>query len=163
MFQGTDWKTNTLKTAFHYPGIVFVVFCILNTLIWGQKSSGAVPFGTFVALFLMWFGISVPLVFVGCAPSPSLDLPSFPLCVTAHASLEPLFCDKNFYQPWENSPAAHINALVRLKAPFHHQGGVLWASWELSRASSPDSRHADWQAGWNDNDAVRTSVSRRTR
>jgi hypothetical protein len=71
MFQGTDWKTNTLKTAFHYPGIVFVVFCVLNTLIWGQKSSGAVPFGTFVALFLMWFGISVPLVFVGCASSAS--------------------------------------------------------------------------------------------
>lgn len=65
MFQGTDWKANTLKTAFLYPGVIFVVFCILNTLIWGQKSSGAVPFGTFIALFLMWFGISVPLVFVG--------------------------------------------------------------------------------------------------
>mmetsp|Transcript_43573 Transcript_43573/g.52697 ORF Transcript_43573/g.52697 Transcript_43573/m.52697 type:complete len:637 (+) Transcript_43573:122-2032(+) len=65
MFQGTDWKANTLKTAFHYPGVLFVLFCILNTLIWGQKSSGAVPFGTFIALFLMWFGISVPLVFVG--------------------------------------------------------------------------------------------------
>eukprot|EP00238_Polyblepharides_amylifera_P001201 CAMPEP_0196571056 /NCGR_PEP_ID=MMETSP1081-20130531/1228_1 /TAXON_ID=36882 /ORGANISM="Pyramimonas amylifera, Strain CCMP720" /LENGTH=636 /DNA_ID=CAMNT_0041887817 /DNA_START=68 /DNA_END=1978 /DNA_ORIENTATION=+ len=65
MFQGTDWKTNTLKTAFHYPGIIFLIFCVLNTLIWGQKSSGAVPFGTFIALFLMWFGISVPLVFVG--------------------------------------------------------------------------------------------------
>jgi transmembrane 9 superfamily protein 2/4 len=65
MFQGTDWKANTLKTAFHYPGVIFAIFCVLNTAIWGQKSSGAVPFGTFIALFLMWFGISVPLVFVG--------------------------------------------------------------------------------------------------
>jgi transmembrane 9 superfamily protein 2/4 len=65
MFKGTEWKTNTLKTAFLYPGVVFVFFCILNTLIWGQKSSGAVPFGTFFVLMFLWFGISVPLVFVG--------------------------------------------------------------------------------------------------
>ena len=40
-------------------------FFILNFFIWGQASSGAIPFGTMVALLLMWFGISVPLVFVG--------------------------------------------------------------------------------------------------
>jgi transmembrane 9 superfamily protein 2/4 len=34
-------------------------------LVWGQKSSGAAPFGTLCALTLLWFGISVPLVFVG--------------------------------------------------------------------------------------------------
>merc|ERR1712083_1116768 len=33
--------------------------------IWGQKSSGAVPFGTMFALLVMWFGISVPLVYLG--------------------------------------------------------------------------------------------------
>ena len=33
--------------------------------IWGQKSSGAVPFGTFFALLVMWFGVSVPLVYLG--------------------------------------------------------------------------------------------------
>merc|ERR1712232_1489107 len=31
----------------------------------GQKSSGAVPFGTFFALLVLWFGISVPLVYLG--------------------------------------------------------------------------------------------------
>jgi len=65
MFKGTDWKMNTLKTAFMFPGIIFIVFFILNAIIWGEKSSGAVPFGTMSALVLLWFGISVPLVFVG--------------------------------------------------------------------------------------------------
>uniref|UniRef100_A0A7S0WU25 Transmembrane 9 superfamily member n=1 Tax=Pyramimonas obovata TaxID=1411642 RepID=A0A7S0WU25_9CHLO len=65
MFQGTDWKSNTLDVAFLFPSIVFVVFFFLNLLIWGQKSSGAVPFGTLFALFFLWFGISVPLVFIG--------------------------------------------------------------------------------------------------
>ncbi|XP_020251267.1 transmembrane 9 superfamily member 7-like [Asparagus officinalis] len=65
MFKGTDWKKNTLKTAFMFPGIVFAIFFVLNALIWGEKSSGAVPFGTMFALVFLWFGISVPLVFVG--------------------------------------------------------------------------------------------------
>ncbi|XP_022883608.1 transmembrane 9 superfamily member 7-like [Olea europaea var. sylvestris] len=65
MFKGTEWKRNTLKTAFMFPGILFAVFFVLNALIWGEKSSGAVPFGTMFALVCLWFGISVPLVFVG--------------------------------------------------------------------------------------------------
>mmetsp|Transcript_33876 Transcript_33876/g.46916 ORF Transcript_33876/g.46916 Transcript_33876/m.46916 type:complete len:644 (-) Transcript_33876:53-1984(-) len=65
MFQGVDWKSNTLNVAFLFPSIVFVIFFGLNLLIWGQKSSGAVPFGTLFALFFLWFGISVPLVFIG--------------------------------------------------------------------------------------------------
>ncbi|XP_030456405.1 transmembrane 9 superfamily member 8-like [Syzygium oleosum] len=65
MFKGTEWKKITLKTAFMFPATIFAVFFVLNALIWGQKSSGAVPFGTMFALVVLWFGISVPLVFVG--------------------------------------------------------------------------------------------------
>ncbi|GMI95118.1 endomembrane protein 1 [Hibiscus trionum] len=65
MFKGTEWKKVILRTAFMFPAIVFTIFFVLNALIWGQKSSGAVPFGTMFALVLLWFGISVPLVFVG--------------------------------------------------------------------------------------------------
>ena len=45
--------------------IIFTIFFILNFFIWGQQSSGAIPFTTMFVLLLMWFGISVPLVFVG--------------------------------------------------------------------------------------------------
>ncbi|KAK3037688.1 hypothetical protein RJ639_030632 [Escallonia herrerae] len=65
MFKGTEWKKISLRTAFLFPGTVFALFFILNALIWGQKSSGAVPFGTMFVLVLLWFGISVPLVLVG--------------------------------------------------------------------------------------------------
>ncbi|RLN05494.1 transmembrane 9 superfamily member 9-like [Panicum miliaceum] len=65
MFKGSEWKSITLRTAFLFPGISFGIFFILNALIWGEKSSGAVPFTTMFALVLLWFGISVPLVFVG--------------------------------------------------------------------------------------------------
>merc|ERR1712054_55096 len=64
-FKGTAWKKNTLMTSLLFPGIMFGVFFFLNLLVWGQKSSGAVPFGTLFALLFLWFGISVPLCFVG--------------------------------------------------------------------------------------------------
>lgn len=65
MFKGTVWKRIAFRTAVMFPAIVSSIFFVLNALIWGQKSSGAVPFGTMFALIFLWFGISVPLVFVG--------------------------------------------------------------------------------------------------
>jgi len=78
IFGGEDWKMATLMTAFLYPGILFIVFFILNLFIWGQKSSGAVPFTTMFALLVLWFGISVPLVFLGSYfgfQRPPVELP----------------------------------------------------------------------------------------
>merc|ERR1711865_858151 len=64
-FKGTQWKALTLLTAFLYPGVTFLIFFVLNFFIWGQASSGAVPFGTMFALLCIWFLISFPLVWVG--------------------------------------------------------------------------------------------------
>ena len=63
--KGTEWKKATLMTALLWPGVVVGAFFVLNFFIWGQASSGAMPLGTMLALLLMWFGISTPLVFVG--------------------------------------------------------------------------------------------------
>mmetsp|Transcript_16460 Transcript_16460/g.39324 ORF Transcript_16460/g.39324 Transcript_16460/m.39324 type:complete len:669 (-) Transcript_16460:236-2242(-) len=65
MFKGTAWRANALWTAMLFPGTCFGVFFVVNLLIWGQKSSGAVPFTTLLAMLLMWLCISVPLVLVG--------------------------------------------------------------------------------------------------
>ncbi|KAJ7403803.1 hypothetical protein BTVI_75114 [Pitangus sulphuratus] len=45
--------------------IVFADFFIMNLILWVKGSSAAIPFGTLVAILAMWFGISVPLTFVG--------------------------------------------------------------------------------------------------
>ncbi|EYU35328.1 hypothetical protein ABFS82_10G123500 [Erythranthe guttata] len=78
MFKGTEWKKMTLKTALIFPAILFAIFFVLNALIWGEESSGAVPFGTMFALVVLWFGISVPLVFVGSyvgSKKPAIEPP----------------------------------------------------------------------------------------
>lgn len=64
-FKGQNWKRTALATAVMFPSVVFGVAFILNFFIWGQQSSGAVPFTTMLVLTLLWFGISVPLVLVG--------------------------------------------------------------------------------------------------
>merc|ERR1719181_1892271 len=79
LFDGNDWKSTTLLTALFYPGLFFGIFFLLNLLIWGQKSSGAVPFTTMFALLVLWFGISVPLVFLGSyigVRKPAIELPT---------------------------------------------------------------------------------------
>lgn len=65
LLKGENWKKSTFTTALLFPGIIFSIFFVLNLIIWGQKSSGAVPFGTLVAIVALWFGISVPLCFFG--------------------------------------------------------------------------------------------------
>lgn len=62
---GENWKQLGWLTACFFPGIIFVVAFILNMFIWGQKSSGAVPFTTMLALASMWLGVSTPLVLMG--------------------------------------------------------------------------------------------------
>lgn len=65
MFGGENWKANVVQTAFTVPGSVFILFLILNFIVWGKGSSAAVPFGTLLGLILMWFLLSAPLCFVG--------------------------------------------------------------------------------------------------
>ena len=38
---------------------------MLNLVLWIKGSSAAIPFTTLIALLALWFGISVPLTFVG--------------------------------------------------------------------------------------------------
>ncbi|XP_068677875.1 transmembrane 9 superfamily member 4-like [Montipora foliosa] len=63
--KGQNWKKSALLTATLYPGVISIDCFILNFFIWGQHSSGAVPFTTMLALLCMWLGISSPLVFLG--------------------------------------------------------------------------------------------------
>lgn len=64
-FGGDKWKSNVLLTSMLAPGLVFGLFFIMNLVVWGKGSSAAVPFSTLLALLALWFGVSVPLTFIG--------------------------------------------------------------------------------------------------
>jgi transmembrane 9 superfamily protein 2/4 len=64
-FGGEAWKRNIVMTPLLIPGVIFGTFFLLNLFVWAKGSSGAVPFGTMLALVLIWFVISVPLSVAG--------------------------------------------------------------------------------------------------
>ena len=79
MFRGTEWKMNTLLTAFLYPGGIFLVFFVINLVLWAEGSSGALSFGTFFTLFFLWFCVSVPLVLLGSFFGYKRETVNFPV------------------------------------------------------------------------------------
>jgi transmembrane 9 superfamily protein 2/4 len=72
-----------LLTALFYPGVLFAVFFLLDILVWTYGSTGAVPFLSMLAVLTLWFGISVPLVFLGAYFGYKRDQIEFPV-VTAN-------------------------------------------------------------------------------
>ena len=55
----------SIKNVFFNVRLVFGIFFLLNLVLWAKQSSGAIPFTTLIALLALWFGISVPLTFIG--------------------------------------------------------------------------------------------------
>jgi transmembrane 9 superfamily member 2/4 len=64
-FEGQHFGKNALITAMLFPGLAFGLIFILNLFVWAQASSTAIPFGTLIAILLLWLCIQVPLVYVG--------------------------------------------------------------------------------------------------
>jgi len=78
-FRGKQWQRCTLLTAFLYPGVAFAIFFSFNLVLWSYGSSGAVPILSMVAIVSLWFGISVPLVFLGAYIGFRKEVTEFPV------------------------------------------------------------------------------------
>lgn len=64
-FKGKLWQRCTVLTATLFPGFCFALFFLLDVMVWSYGSTGAIPILSMLALLTLWFGISVPLVFLG--------------------------------------------------------------------------------------------------
>ena len=62
---GRSWQKNVIITAALVPGLLFATVFILNLFVWIQASSTALPFGTLIALVLLWLFVQLPLVYAG--------------------------------------------------------------------------------------------------
>ncbi|CAN1127930.1 Transmembrane 9 superfamily member 12 [Linum perenne] len=59
------WRSVSWSVACFFPGIVFVILTALNFILWGSKSTGAIPISLYFILIALWFCISVPLTLLG--------------------------------------------------------------------------------------------------
>eukprot|EP00927_Polykrikos_kofoidii_P053217 TRINITY_DN4747_c0_g5_i1.p1 TRINITY_DN4747_c0_g5~~TRINITY_DN4747_c0_g5_i1.p1 ORF type:complete len:616 (-),score=50.12 TRINITY_DN4747_c0_g5_i1:384-2231(-) len=125
MFNGEDWKLMTIQTAFLFPGIFFSIFFVLNLFIWGEKSSGAVPFGTMFEMLILWFGISVPLSFVGSYAGVKAEVIELPVRTNQVAREIPP-------QPWYMNVivTCSLSAIAPFGAVFTELFFVLSSIWQ---------------------------------
>ena len=65
MFGGLAWKRNAFGTAMVIPSLGFGTFFFINMFLAAEGSSEAVHITLLLQILLMWFGISVPLVYLG--------------------------------------------------------------------------------------------------
>lgn len=93
-----SWKGLAVKIVLAFPGMVFSLFFVINLFVWAQGSTGAVPFGTLVALMLLWLGISAPLVYLGAYTAARTQPEPFAKRVNNIARLIPVSDD------WSASP-----------------------------------------------------------
>ena len=82
-FKGKAWQRATATTAFGLPGIAFVLFFFLNIIALIKGSSDAVPFRMMLVLFILWFGISTPLVFLGAYFGYKQDAIEYPVSTSS--------------------------------------------------------------------------------
>jgi len=108
-FNELNWKRNTILVALGFPGICFMGLLCLNFVIAGEKSSGAIPFGTMFALIVLWIGISVPLVFLGSWIGYRKKIAELPCKVNTIAREIP---EQKWYMK------QHISALIGGVLPF---------------------------------------------
>lgn len=100
--EGTNWVHNVLTTVTLFALPVFLVWACLNTVAIVYSSTVALPFGTIVALFALYFLVTFPLTLAGAIAgknySGSLDAP----CRTKQTPREVPIA------PWYRGPAVHI-------------------------------------------------------
>uniref|UniRef100_A0A915Q0X6 Transmembrane 9 superfamily member n=1 Tax=Setaria digitata TaxID=48799 RepID=A0A915Q0X6_9BILA len=63
--RGTSPRKCAFRTAVLFPSIILGTGFLLNFFLIGKHSSGAIPFTTMIALLLLWFGVDLPLLFLG--------------------------------------------------------------------------------------------------
>jgi len=124
MCKGVDWKLNTVMTAMGFPSIVFGIFFFLNFFVWGEHSSGAVPFSTLLVLMFLWFGISTPLVFLGAYFGFKKKPIEFPVALHQIPRMVPS-------QPWYMHPILSIamGGLLPFGAVFIELFFILSSIW----------------------------------
>lgn len=78
-FKGKQWQMCTVLTALLYPGLCFAVFFVLDVLVASYGSTGAVPILSMFLVLLLWFGVSVPMVFAGAYVAYQQEPLNFPV------------------------------------------------------------------------------------
>jgi transmembrane 9 superfamily protein 2/4 len=110
MFKLTDFNQHVWYSACFFPAIVCSITFLMNLFVWYAGSSKAVPLTTMLMLFVLWFFVSVPLVYLGAFISK--NRPTFEPPVKVNTLPRGIYTSL----PWYAHPIVSI--LIGGLAPF---------------------------------------------
>lgn len=73
------WVGVALQVSLWLPGLIMMIFTVLNIALKHTGSLGAVPAGIYFSIVAIWFLVSVPLTFVGGFMGTRLPILDFPV------------------------------------------------------------------------------------
>lgn len=73
------WVGVALHVSLFLPGLVMLIFTVLNIALKHTGSLGAVPAGIYFTIVAIWFLVSVPLTFVGGFMATRLPILDYPV------------------------------------------------------------------------------------
>ena len=73
------WVGVALQVSVWLPGLIMLIFTLLNIALKHTGSLGAVPAGIYFSIVAIWFLVSVPLTFVGGFMATRLPIMDFPV------------------------------------------------------------------------------------
>lgn len=73
------WVGVALQVSVWLPGLIMLIFTVLNIALKHTGSLGAVPAGIYFSIVAIWFLVSVPLTFVGGFMATRLPILDFPV------------------------------------------------------------------------------------
>jgi len=83
MLNGISYQRCTLLVGLGFPGFVFSIVFFMNLFLWYDGSTNAIPFLSMFTVLLLWFAVSLPLVYVGAYSGFKKDKITFPVATGA--------------------------------------------------------------------------------
>eukprot|EP00871_Galdieria_phlegrea_P000233 jgi/Galph1/120/GphlegSOOS_G4840.1 len=122
---GMFWKRVTLGTALLFPGLIFSIFFCVNLLMWMSQSNDVVPLSTLLVVLFLWFGLSVPLIFLGSFFGRRRASYEFPVRVNQIPRKIPP-------QPWYNHPilSLFVGGILPFGSVFIQLVFILGSLWQ---------------------------------
>jgi len=62
---GKHWALTIVASCVLYPGILFIIWLVINGIAWHNDSTAAIPFKSVFIIIVMWLLIYVPLTILG--------------------------------------------------------------------------------------------------
>ena len=125
LFGGENWIRISFLTSFLFPGVIIIVYSIINIALIIEKSNAAMEINNILALFFFWFILYIPTTLIGSFLAAKEKKKTQDFIINEIPTLIP---KKPFYLSVKFSPL--ITGLICFGAIFYELNTVMNSLWK---------------------------------